>query len=101
MMSHHVMMSWFRWWHWGWAEGWLALAAFAIIHFAFAAYTLLDARRRGRLFLQAPSGLWALLVLVTGVVGVAVYWLVNASSLAVSSPAEPTHKTEPRVPPVA
>lgn len=58
-------------------------AAVALVHIGFAMHVWRDA---GALEFEqrlifGPAGLWALAVLVSGVVGALAYWLINRSTL--------------------
>jgi len=58
---------------------WLKLLGLAIVHIIFAVYVLQDGQRRPRLQFDTPAWLWALLVLVTGILGAVIYWLANCA----------------------
>jgi len=63
-----------------WMAFWLGIV---IVHIWLALYVLLDAKAydaRNGLFLASPL-LWGFIVLVTGIVGLALYWLVHYSTL--------------------
>jgi hypothetical protein len=69
---------------------WLALA---IVHVAFAVAVYRHStafRGSGRRLVFAGPELWTLATLVSGVLGVAAYWLIHCSTLAIpeAAPAE-------------
>ncbi len=63
-----------------WILFWLGMV---VAHIWMALYVLFDAKAydvRNGLFLASPF-LWALIVLLTGIVGLALYWLIHYSTL--------------------
>ena len=50
-----------------------------VIHIASAIYILEDAHRRDGLFLEIPAWIWGVMGGVTGMFGLAFYWLANCS----------------------
>ncbi len=63
-----------------WVLFWLGMAA---LNIWLGLYVLLDAKAydvRNGLFLASPF-LWGFIVLLTGIVGLALYWLVHYSTL--------------------
>jgi hypothetical protein len=74
--------------------GWVVVywLAIGIVHVFFALAVLRDAQRREKLFHRGTfivsPGLWALATLVSGILGVAVYWLIHHSTLRPPLPVE-------------
>ncbi len=73
LASLHSYWSFFDWDIFDELKHGLTLA----VHLAFAYFVYRDAQRRPWLLLNAPAWLWALAVVLTGVWGVAIYWLGN------------------------